>query len=216
MQNSKILLVSILIFLLGAAIVSTFLSIADIEASNADIIKQLNLRQAAIEIEISKIKPICETLDVLRQERQSIEEQINQAINSPNVKEPRKEAPYESISDLPSKKDGKIETSITSSVDLDKLSRAIAWAETHDCQLGYGKMYANCFGLKNGSIAPCEKIGQNNMCIYDTPEESYQAWKRVWRYGYGNRFPTYRDAQVYTGNDRPDSWLSNVEAKYYE
>lgn len=70
--------------------------------------------------------------------------------------------------------------------------------------------------MKNGSIAPCKKIGRNNMCIYDKPEDSYKAWKQVWLIGYGNRFPTYKDAQSYTGNDKADSWLSNTKAAYYK
>lgn len=99
-------------------------------------------------------------------------------------------------------------------VDIDKLARAVGWHETHDCQLGYGEMYNNCVGLKNGSIAPCEKIGNNNMCIYDDPEQSYEAFKAVWLRGYGDRLPTPRDASVYSGNDDPTSWRKNVLQHY--
>ena len=99
-------------------------------------------------------------------------------------------------------------------VDLDKLAYAIAWAETHDCELGYGEMYFNCFGIKNGSIAPCDKIGNNNMCVYNSKEESYAAFTKIWSEGYGGSFPTYYAAQVWTGNDSPDTWLNNVKDKY--
>lgn len=52
--------------------------------------------------------------------------------------------------------------------------------------------------MKNGRIAPCKKIGRNRMCIYDTPEESLVAFRKVWEVGYGNKFPTLRMAQVYS------------------
>lgn len=96
---------------------------------------------------------------------------------------------------------------------IDKLAYAVAMAETKNCTLGYGKMYNNCIGLKNGSIAPCKRIGNNNMCIYDKPEDSIAAFKEVWIKGYGGGYPTKRMAAVWTGNDRPDNWLANV--KYY-
>ena len=86
-------------------------------------------------------------------------------------------------------------------------------AETGNCTKGYGVEYWNCFGLKNGSIAPCKEIGRNKMCIYANPNESYEAFKQVWTKGYSGEFPSYKAAQVWTGNDRPDTWLTNV--KYY-
>jgi hypothetical protein len=101
-----------------------------------------------------------------------------------------------------------------SSVNIDKLAYAISMAETHNCELGYGKQYNNSFGIKNGSISPCIKTGNNRMCIYESPEQSYEAFKKIWTKGYGGRFPTYRDAQAWTGNDRPDNWLRNVNSYY--
>lgn len=100
------------------------------------------------------------------------------------------------------------------SVDMDKLAYAIAMAETKNGELGYGKDYKNAFGIKNGSIAPCAQIGRNRMCIYSSIEASYEAFKKIWGKGYGGRYPTYRDAQVWTGNDRPDTWLKNVNFYY--
>ena len=105
---------------------------------------------------------------------------------------------------------------IAPGVDLDKLASAIAWAETHNCELGYGDTYNNCFGLKNGSIAPCDKIGNNNMCVYNSPEESYAAFKKVWAKGYGGKFPTLAMAQTWTGSDRADIWLGNVTESYHK
>lgn len=89
-------------------------------------------------------------------------------------------------------------------------------AETHDCELGYGKMYNNCFGLKNGSIAPCKKIGKNRMCIFEDKAQAYEAFKKVWVKGYGGGFPTKRMAAVWTGNDNPTTWLSNVSHYFYK
>lgn len=101
-------------------------------------------------------------------------------------------------------------------VDLDKLAYAVGRHETGNCTIAgsYGVMYNNCVGLKNGSIAPCPKIGINRMCIYDTPEQSYEAFKKVWAQGYGMRLPTIADAQAYSGSDRGDSWRNNV-LKFY-
>lgn len=98
--------------------------------------------------------------------------------------------------------------------EIDRLAYAVSMAETGGCKLGYGKMYNNCVGLKNGSIAPCKKIGKNRMCIYDKPEESIEAWKKVWIVGYGGGFPTKRMAQMYSGNDHSDTWLTNVTYHY--
>lgn len=58
-----------------------------------------------------------------------------------------------------------------STANMEKLAYAVAMAETKDCELGYGAMYNNCFGIKRGSIVPCE-TGNNNMCIFSSKEES--------------------------------------------
>lgn len=106
-----------------------------------------------------------------------------------------------------------VENTAKNSTDLDKLAYAIAMAETKDCQLGYGAMYSNCFGIKRGSIVPCE-TGKNNMCIFANKDESYRAFKKIWAEGYGGGFPTYAMAATWTGNDHPDSWLKNVSFHY--
>lgn len=106
-----------------------------------------------------------------------------------------------------------VENVAEKTTDLDKLAYAIAMAETRDCELGYGAMYSNCFGLKNGSIVPC-KTGKNNMCIFSSKDEAYNAFRKVWTQGYGGGFPTYAMAATWTGNDHPDSWLKNVSFHY--
>lgn len=103
---------------------------------------------------------------------------------------------------------------VETGVDIDKLAYAVAMAETGDCTKGYGAQYNNCFGLKNGSIVPCE-TGTNRMCIFSSKEEAYNAFKKVWLEGYGDRFPTMEDAEVWTGGDRKDTWLNAVKKFYY-
>lgn len=102
------------------------------------------------------------------------------------------------------------------SFDIDALARAVARHETASCTKGYGAEYNNCFGIKNGSIAPCERIGRNRMCIYEKPEDSYEAFKKIWVVGYGGGLPTLKMAQVYSGNDRATIWKNNVLKFYYE
>lgn len=92
---------------------------------------------------------------------------------------------------------------------MDKLAYAVAMAETANCTKGYGLEYNNCFGIKNGNTAPCERIGQNRMCIYEKPEDSYVAFNKIWTKWYGGT-PTWNDAAKWTGNDNPTHWLNNV------
>lgn len=96
--------------------------------------------------------------------------------------------------------------------DFVNLAKAVAIAETGNCTKGYGLEYNNCFGIKNGNTAPCPKIGRNKMCIYETPEDSYQAFIKIWSTWYKNNPPTLRDAQKWTGNDRAQTWLKHVKA----
>lgn len=101
-----------------------------------------------------------------------------------------------------------------SSYDLDQLAYAVRVAETSNCTLGYGAMYNNCYGIKNGSIAPCSSRGINDMCIYRSQEESTVAFKKIWTEGYGGVFPGKEEASAWTGNDNPDDWLKNVNSAY--
>lgn len=48
---------------------------------------------------------------------------------------------------------------------------------------------------------------------YASKEESYADFIRIWTAYYGE-YPAYEMAVRWTGNDRPDQWLKNVE-KYY-
>jgi hypothetical protein len=99
--------------------------------------------------------------------------------------------------------------------DIDKLAYAVAMAETHNCTEGYGLEYNNCMGIKNGNTAPCTKIGRNRMCIYERPEDSYAAFKKIWSKWYDG-LPTLKKAQKWSGNDRAQTWLRNVNHYYYQ
>jgi len=91
-------------------------------------------------------------------------------------------------------------------------------AETSNCKEGYGISHNNCFGIKRGSIVPCQTRGFRKMCVFKSKEESYAAFKKIWSSprGYGNRFPTKEMAKVWTGNDNPTIWMSNVTNYYKE
>lgn len=98
--------------------------------------------------------------------------------------------------------------------DLDKLAIAVATAETGNCKQGYGKRYNNCFGIKNGSIAPCKRMGINRMCIYNNTKESFEAFKKIWAKGYKGEFPTLAHANAWTGKDRANTWLATATNVY--
>lgn len=93
------------------------------------------------------------------------------------------------------------------------LAYAVAMAETGNCKLWFWKEYNNCFWIKNWQTAPCSKIGRKNMCIYNFPAESYEAFKKIWKTHY-KKFPDLRLAEVWTWKDRANIWLSNVK-KFY-
>ena len=110
---------------------------------------------------------------------------------------------------------GKVEHNAKKEFNLDILAKAVARHETASCTKGYGKEYNNCFGIKWGNTAPCDNVGRNKMCIYDHPDESYEAFKKIWSTWYG-QMPTLKTAQIYSGNDRAITWLNNVTNFYYE
>lgn len=90
-------------------------------------------------------------------------------------------------------------------LDINKLARAVAWHETKDCTLGVGATHNNCFGFRRGG----------GFVRYDTVEESYADFKRTWQ-RYYKIFPTIKEARIYSGDDRAEDWLRNVEFKYSE
>lgn len=84
-QLSKIGIISLLVFLLGFAVVKTSLGVIPLSASTkesqAELIKNLNLEKAQHEIKIAEIKPICAELDNERFMRDTVQNKINNAIN---------------------------------------------------------------------------------------------------------------------------------------
>lgn len=101
----------------------------------------------------------------------------------------------------------------TTEYDIDRLAYAIAMSETKNCRAWIWVKYNNCFWIKNGWIAPCSRVGKNNMCIYSSPSESYTAFKKIWKKVY-KKFPNYKIAKTWTGNDKPAMWLQNVNYYY--
>lgn len=106
-------------------------------------------------------------------------------------------------------------------LDYYKLAYAVGRHETGNCKLGYGKMYNNCVGMKSGNTAPCptkngkKQIGRNNMCIYDDPKQSYDAFVIVWKRWYKG-LPNLEKSKRYSGNDRAEIWMRNVLQFYRE
>jgi hypothetical protein len=96
---------------------------------------------------------------------------------------------------------------------MDKLSYAVAVAETSNCTLGYGVSHNNCHGIKKGNTYPCKTKGRSKMCNFATKEESFTAFKVIWKKWYGG-MPTLHTAGHWTGNDNAVTWMSNVKSAY--
>lgn len=99
---------------------------------------------------------------------------------------------------------------LTNSFDINKLAYAVAMQETKNCTLGYWQMYNNCFWIKQWNTAPCQKVGMNRMCIYNNPEESYEAFKKIRQNTWYAWIPNLKKAQIWSGHDRAEIWLKNV------
>ena len=94
-------------------------------------------------------------------------------------------------------------------VDLDRLARAVARHETASCTKGYGVTHNNCHGIKSGKTYPC-KFGKNKMCIFSSKEESFTAFKVIWKNVYGGTLPTIKQAERYSGHHNAQAWHKNV------
>lgn len=51
------------------------------------------------------------------------------------------------------------------------------------------------------------------MCIYEKPQDSYDAFVKIWSKWY-KTFPTHRQAVIWTGADSADTWLKHVKIEY--
>ncbi|MFA6039432.1 MAG: hypothetical protein WCV62_05390 [Candidatus Peribacteraceae bacterium] len=93
-------------------------------------------------------------------------------------------------------------------VDIRRLAFAVALAETENCKTGTGKSKNNCHG-----IMQC-KGGRCGPRTFDSPEDSYREFERIWIKNYGDRFPTREDAKRYVDSEAID-WYKTVTAIYY-
>jgi hypothetical protein len=92
--------------------------------------------------------------------------------------------------------------------DLDRLAYAVAMHETANCTVWTGKVN-NCHGMLirvNGKRVPI---------VYKSKQESYEAFKKLWVRRYGG-CPDMAKAIKYSGSDRPQEWLYNVNHYLYE
>lgn len=91
------------------------------------------------------------------------------------------------------------------SVDLFKLSECVGWHETKMCT-DPGSPTANsrnnCWGIRPGG----------KLAYYASIEDGRKDFIRRWTRGYGGRYPTLRDAEVYSGMDKPLAWYKNVDS----
>jgi len=94
-------------------------------------------------------------------------------------------------------------------VDLDKIAYAVAMAETGNCKLGYWKTHNNCFWIKHWNTVPCTWVPKWKMCKFESKEESYEAFKKIWGKWYKD-YPNYKLAHRWTWWDRVDTWLKHV------
>lgn len=92
-------------------------------------------------------------------------------------------------------------------LDLDKLSKAVACAETSCGKDGTAVHRNNLHGIM------CWPNGVRTPCYFKNPAASHAAFKRIWAKSYG-RFPDKALATKWTGNDHPDDWLRTVTLVY--
>lgn len=95
-------------------------------------------------------------------------------------------------------------------VDLDKLSKAVACAETSCGKDGTARGRNNWVGYM------CwDKQGKRYPCTFKTPQDSLDAFKKTWSKSY-QRMADLDLAHKYTGGDNFDTWTCNVHRVYYE
>lgn len=92
------------------------------------------------------------------------------------------------------------------SFDIDKLARAVAFAETSSCTKGTALTHNNCHGIRRN--------GQFVKYPNEKHKTSFDDFKELWQKYYGG-FPTIDMANKYSGNDKPDLWIKAVSQFYY-
>lgn len=94
---------------------------------------------------------------------------------------------------------------ITQELDVPKLCRAIAVAETSNCTKGTALTHSNCFGIKeNGKFVH-----------FSSKAQSFKSCEWNWKKHY-KVFPTIVEARKWDGNTRSEDWLRIVTEKYNE
>jgi hypothetical protein len=124
-----------------------------------------------------------------------------------NANEVRRQLCAEGVTEYcPTEVKAKVELQ-AKNVDLEKLAHAVAVAETGDCTKGTGVSKNNChgiFGCANGKCGPRH---------FESKEQSYEEFQKLWITKYGDRFPTIKDARKYTASDG-ERWLNTVRVVY--
>lgn len=98
---------------------------------------------------------------------------------------------------------------IVEKFDIDRFAYAVAMAETGNCTVWNSAERNNCFG-----IMQWDKYWNRWYKSYETKEDSYKDFKRIWS-SYYWEYPTRAMAIKYTWNDRVDTWLDNVMYFYH-
>ncbi len=97
--------------------------------------------------------------------------------------------------------------------NINKLAYAVAMQETKNCTLGYWKTHNNCFWIKHWNTVPCPWVPKLAMCKFNSPDESYEAFKIIWQKWYW-WMPNLEKAERWTWKDRASIWLANVNYFY--
>ena len=92
-------------------------------------------------------------------------------------------------------------------LDLDKLSKSVAVAETSGCKDGTAIKRKNCHGIMTW------KTGKRQPAYFASYEESHAAFKKIWSKSY-KVYPTKELAIKYSGSDKSCTWLSTVDIVY--
>jgi len=87
--------------------------------------------------------------------------------------------------------------------DIVSLAKAVAMHETADCTKGSAITHNNCFGIRrNGAFVR-----------YETKNDSYKDFMVTWL-KYYKVLPDKRASERWSGNDRAEDWLRNVNYFY--
>lgn len=106
-------------------------------------------------------------------------------------------------------KNNVLEARISGKFSIDILSYAVSMQETWNCTKWYGLTHNNCFWIKHWNTVLCPWVPKLAMCKFNSPEESYEAFKIIWTKWYGE-IPDINMAKKWSWDDRAEEWLDNV------